>query len=116
MMFPNYIIRKPFFKVKQFRLYNPNCIITNPKHVCNMYSHFRDTINLPISYPFVLGHCYLFLVKNRIFGVLDRIALKLLEKTRKSSRTMTPTEGTSYGTPPLKIQNSIVLDPFFIFF
>ncbi|AES66658.1 hypothetical protein MTR_2g076930 [Medicago truncatula] len=68
-----------------------------------MDSHFRDNINLPNSHPSVLGHCYLFLVKNRVFGLLDRIAPKLPQKIRKNSRTM-----TSYGTPPLKIQNSIV--------
>jgi len=67
-----------------------------------------DNINLPNSHPSVLGHCYLFLVKNRVFGLLDRIAMKLLQKIRKNSRIMTPLEGTSYGTPPLKIQNFIV--------
>jgi len=41
-----------------------------------MDSHFRDNINLPNSHPSVLGHCYLFLVKNRVFGLLDRIAPK----------------------------------------
>ena len=53
MIFSNYIIRTPpkhhFSKEKQFELYNPNCISTNSKHVCNMYSHFRDNINLPNS-------------------------------------------------------------------
>jgi len=70
-----------------------------------MYSHFRDNINLPNSYPFVLGHCYPFLVKNRVFGLLDRIVLKLPQKIRKNSRTITPLKENSYGTPPLKIQN-----------
>ncbi|KEH22656.1 hypothetical protein MTR_7g056323 [Medicago truncatula] len=67
-----------------------------------MDSYFRDNINLPNSHPSVLGHCYLFLVENRVFGLLDRIAPKLSQKIRKNSRTMTPVEGTSYGTPPLK--------------
>jgi len=48
-----------------------------------MYSHFMDNINLPNSYPFVLGHCHLFLVKNQVFGLLDRIAPKLPQKIRK---------------------------------
>jgi len=73
-----------------------------------MNSHFRDNINILNSHPSVLGHCYLFLVKNWVFGQLDRIAPKHPQKIRKNSRTMTPVEGTSYGTPPLKIQNSIV--------
>jgi len=34
-------------------------------------------INLPNSHPSVLCHCYLFLVKNRVFGLLDWIAPKL---------------------------------------
>ncbi|AES71489.1 hypothetical protein MTR_3g077510 [Medicago truncatula] len=67
-----------------------------------------DNINLPKFHPSVLGHCYLFLVKKRVFRLLDRIALKLPQKIRKNSRTMTLIEGTSYGSPPLKIQNSIV--------
>ena len=114
MIFSDYIIQTPrkhhFSREKQFGLYNPNCISTNHnhKHVCNMYSHFRDNISLANSYPFVLGHCYLFLVKNRVFGPLDRIAPKLPQKIKKNSRTMAPLEGTSYRTPPLKIQNSIV--------
>ena len=49
-----------------------------------MYNHFMDNINLPNSYPFVLGHCYLFLVKNRIFELLDRIAPKLSQKIRRA--------------------------------
>jgi len=73
-----------------------------------MDSHFKDNINLPNSHPSVLGHCYMFLVKNRVFRQLDRIAPKLSQKIRKNSRTMTPLEGTSYATPPLKIQNSII--------
>ncbi|KEH24199.1 transmembrane protein, putative [Medicago truncatula] len=64
-------------------------------------------IFLTLILPF-LDHCYLFLVKNWVFGLLDRIAPKLTQKIRNNSRTMTPLEGTSYGTPPLKIQNSIV--------
>jgi len=75
-----------------------------------------DNINLPNSYPFVLGHCYLFLVKNRVFGLLVWIALKLPQKIRKNSRTMTPVEGTSYETPPLQKPKFHRLDPFFIFF
>ncbi|KEH32457.1 hypothetical protein MTR_4g125570 [Medicago truncatula] len=97
-----------------------------------MDSHFWDNINFPNFHSSGLGHCYLFLVKNRVFGLLDRIASKLpqkirknsrtitliegtsygtppLQKIRKNSRTITPIEGTSYGTPPLKIQNSIIL-------
>ena len=66
-----------------------------------MNSHFRDNINLPTSYPSVLGHWYLFLVKNWVSELLDRIAPKLPHKIRKISRTMTPLEGTSYVTPPL---------------
>ncbi|KEH18586.1 hypothetical protein MTR_8g024580 [Medicago truncatula] len=54
-----------------------------------MDSHFRDNINLPKSHPYVLGHCYLFLVKNRVFGLLDWIAPKLPQKIRKNSRSMT---------------------------
>ncbi|AET04463.1 hypothetical protein MTR_8g089010 [Medicago truncatula] len=50
----------------------------------------------------------LFLVKNPIFGLLDRIAPKLPQKIRKKSRIKTPLEGTSYRTPLLKIQNPIV--------
>ncbi|AET00205.1 hypothetical protein MTR_5g089460 [Medicago truncatula] len=73
-----------------------------------MDSHFRDNNNLPNSHPSVLGHCYLFLVKNRVFRLLNRIAPKLSQKIRKNSRTVTPKEETSYGTLPLKIQNSIV--------
>jgi len=73
-----------------------------------MDSHSRDNINLPNSHPSVLGHCYLFLVKNRVFGQPNRIAPKLPHKIRKNSRTMTPLEGTSHETLPLKIQNSIV--------
>ena len=75
-----------------------------------------DKINLPNSYPFVLGHCYLFLIKNRVFGLLDRIGLKLPQKIRKNSRTMTPVEETSYETPPLKIQNFIVQTHYSFFF
>jgi len=56
-----------------------------------MNCHFMDNINLPNSHPSVLGHCYPFLVKNRVFGLLDRIA------------------------PPLKIQNSIVETHFSFF-
>jgi len=112
MNFPDYIIRTPpkphFSSEKQFRLYNLNCISTSSKYICNMNSHFRDNINLPNSHPSVLGHCYLFLLKNRVSGLLDRTAPKLPQKIRKNSRTMTPLDGTSYGTPPLKIQNSIV--------
>ena len=64
-----------------------------------------DNINLPNSHPSVLGHRYLFLVKNRVFGQLDRIAPKLPQKIKKIQG---PLEETSYGAPPLKIQNSIV--------
>jgi len=78
--------KHPFSREKQFGLYNLNCISTNPKHVCNMYSHFRDNFNLPNSYPSILGHCYLFLVKNRVFGLLNRIAPKLPQKIRKLQR------------------------------
>ena len=99
MMFPDYIIRKPLNTLFQG---------TNSKHVCNMDSYFRDNINLPNSHPSVLGHCYLFLVKNRVLKLLDQIAPKLPQKIRKNSRTITPLEGTSCGIPPLKIQNSIV--------
>ncbi|KEH28194.1 hypothetical protein MTR_5g073310 [Medicago truncatula] len=88
MMFLDYIIRKP------------------SKHPFS--SHFRDNINLPNSHLSVLGHCYMFLVKNWVFGLLDRIAPKLPQKIRKNSRTVTSIEGTSYETPPLKIQNFIV--------
>jgi len=42
-----------------------------------------DNINLPNSHPSVLGHCYLFLVKNRVLGLFDRIAPKLPQKIRK---------------------------------
>jgi len=77
-----------------------------------MDSHFRDNINLPSSHPSVFGSFYMFLVKNRVFGLLDRIAPKLPQKIRKNSRTVTPLEGTSYETPTLKIQNSIVYTPF----
>jgi len=73
-----------------------------------MDNHFMHYINLPKSHPFVLGNCYLFLVKNLVFGLLDRIASKLPQKIKKKSRIKTPLEGTSYVTPPLKIQNSIV--------
>ncbi|AES67584.1 hypothetical protein MTR_2g096460 [Medicago truncatula] len=72
-----------------------------------MDSHFMDNINLPNFHPSVLGHCYLFLVKNWIFGQLDRIAPKLPQKIRKNSR-MTLVEETPYRTPPIKIQNFIV--------
>jgi len=64
IIFSDYIIRTPhkhhFSREKQFGLYNPNCISTNSKHVCNMDNHFRDNINLPNSHSSVLGHCYLF--------------------------------------------------------
>jgi len=92
MIFSNYIIRTPpkhhFSKEKQFELYNPNCISTNSKHVCNMDSHFMNNINIHNSHPYVLGHSYLFLVKNRVFELLDRIALKLPQKIRKNSMTI----------------------------
>ncbi|AES81368.1 hypothetical protein MTR_7g092000 [Medicago truncatula] len=52
-----------------------------------MDSNFRDNINLLNSLSSVLGHCYVFLVKNLVFGLLDRIAPKLLQKIRKNSRT-----------------------------
>jgi len=42
---------------KQFGLYNPNCIITNYEHVCNMDNQIKDHINLLNSHPYVLGHC-----------------------------------------------------------
>jgi len=32
-----------------------------------------NNINLSNSQPSVLSHCYMFLVKNRVFGLLDRI-------------------------------------------
>jgi len=105
MIFSDYIIQTPhkhhFSRKKQFGLYNRNCISTNYKHVCNMNSHLRDNINLLTSHPSVLGHWYLFLVKNWVSELLDRIAPKLPHKIRKISRTMTPLEGTSYVTPPL---------------
>ena len=34
--------KHPFSREKQFGLYNPNCISTNFKHVCNMNSHFME--------------------------------------------------------------------------
>ena len=42
-----------------------------------------DNINFPNSHPSLLGHCYLFLVKNLVFGLFDRIAPKLSQKIRK---------------------------------
>jgi len=110
MMFPDYIIRKPlkhpFFKVKQFGLYNPNCISTNSKHVCNMDSHFSlGTILIFLTLILLfLSHCYMFLVKNRVFGLLDQIAPKLPQKIRKNSRTVTPLEETSMGLRPSKFK------------
>jgi len=44
--------------------------------------------------------------QKTIFGLFDRIALKLGLKLGKQSRIKTPLEGTSYGILPLKIQNS----------
>jgi len=50
LIFSDYRIQTPFFKGKtQFELYNPNCINTNSKHVCNMNSHFKDNIKGPFG-------------------------------------------------------------------
>ena len=119
MIFSDYIIRTPhkhpFSREKQFGLYNLNCISTNYEHVCNMDSHFMNNINLRNFHPSVLGHCWLFLVKNQVFGLLDQIAPKLPQKIRKKSRITTPLEETSYETPPLKIQNSTAQTHFSFF-
>jgi len=69
-----------FLGEKQFGLYNPNCISTNYEHVCNMDNQFKDHINLHNFHPSILGHCYLFPVKNSIFWLFDQIALKLSHK------------------------------------
>jgi len=71
-----------------------------------------NNINLPNSHPSVLGHCYLFLVKNRVFGLLDWIAPKLPQKIRKNSRIMTPIEGTSYGMTGTTSLNAEVAESF----
>ena len=114
-MFPDYIIRKPpkHPLVKQFGLYNPNSISTNSRHVCNKDSHFRDNINLPNPHPSVLGHCYLFLVKNRVFRLLDRIAPKLPQKKFKDhdSPRMDFLQDSAPQNPKFHR-----LDPFLIFF
>ena len=84
LIFSDYIIRTPhkhpFSSEKQFGLYNPNCISTNSKHVCNMNCHLMDNINFLNSHHSVLGHCYMFLVKNRVFELLDQISPKLPHK------------------------------------
>jgi len=91
IFFSDYIIRTPpkhpFSREKQFGLYNPNCISTNFKHVCNMDSHFMNNTNLPNSHPFVLGHYYLFLVKNRVFRLLDGLLRNFSKKSEKKSTT-----------------------------
>ena len=119
MIFSDYIIetppKHPFSREKQFGLYNPNCISTNSKHVCNMDSCFRDNINLPNSHPSLLDHCYPFLVKNWVFELHDQIVPKLPQKIKKNSRTMTPVEGTSYGDSVHQNPKFHCLDPFFIF-
>ena len=65
-----------------------------------------DNINFPNFYPFVLGHCYMFLVKNRVFGLLDRIALKLSQKSEE--KKFKDHDSLKRDYPPLKIQNFIV--------
>jgi len=52
----------------------------------------------------------MFLVKNLVFGLLDRIAPKLLQKIRKNSRNMTPLRDFAPQNPKFHR-----LDPFFIF-
>jgi len=42
-----------------------------------------NNINLRNFHPSVLGHCWLFLVKNQVFGLLDQIAPKLPQKIKK---------------------------------
>ncbi|AES99136.1 hypothetical protein MTR_5g076980 [Medicago truncatula] len=42
-----------------------------------------NNINLPNSHPSILSHCYMFVVKNRVFGLLDRIAPKIPRKSEK---------------------------------
>ncbi|KEH41010.1 hypothetical protein MTR_1g040685 [Medicago truncatula] len=55
-----------------------------------MDSHFRDNINLTNFHPSVLDHCYLFLVKNRIFELLDRIARNFPRKSEKNQGPSLP--------------------------
>jgi len=103
LIFLDYII--------QFGLHKPNCISINFKYVCNMDSHFMNNINLPNFHPSVLGHCYLFLVKKSGFRAtwLDCFETSLEnQKKKKNQGSRLHWKGTSYRTPPLKIQNSIV--------
>jgi len=112
MIFPDYIIQTPPKHPFQGKNSPDYIILTVSAQVLNMFVTWiiilGNNTNLPSSHPFVLGHCYLFLVKNRIFGLLDQIAPKLQQKIIKNSRIVTPLKGTSWGIPPLKIQNFIV--------
>jgi len=49
------------------------------------------------------------LFENPVFRQLDRIALNLPKKSEEEKKSIrTHVEETSYGTPSLKIQNSII--------
>jgi len=109
MIFPDYIIQTPPKHPFSRKNSSDYIIQTVSAQILNMFVTriiiLGNNINLHNSHPSVLSHCYTFLVKNRVFGLLDQIAQELPHKIRKNSRIMTTLEETFYGTLPLKIQN-----------
>jgi len=75
-----------------------------------------NNINLLNFHPSVSGHCYLFLIKNRVFKLLDQIALKLPHKIRKNLNDRDSLRRNFLWDSAPKHLKFHCLDPFFIFF
>jgi len=47
---------------------------------------FKDHVNLPNSHPYIFGHCWMFSIKNLIFGLLDHITPNFLRKLEEEKK------------------------------
>jgi hypothetical protein len=61
----------------QSGLRNPDNIITNSEHVCNIDIHFKDNINLPNSHPCVF--MILFDMNKPFFWLFLKAKFKIVE-------------------------------------
>jgi len=120
MIYSDYIIRTPPKHPFSRENSSDYIIRTVSAQILNMFVTWivilENNINLSNSHPFVLSHCYMFLVKNQVFGLLDQIAPKLpLENQKKFKDHDSLRRGFLQDSAP---QNPKFhrLDPFFIFF
>jgi len=81
-----------------------------------MDSHFRDNINLPNSHPFILGHCYLFLVKKSGFRTTSSDCFETSPENQKKFKDNDSLRSNILWDSAPQNPKFHRLDPFLIFF